>query len=70
MLVFQAFRVHPPLPLASASAILAIVAREQPVAACMMALQDWPAFSMLAMPALRSVSSGRPLYRACLKRGT
>ena len=50
-------------------AILAIVARLQPVAACIVD-RLWPAFSMEAIPALRSVSSGRPLYRACLERGT
>jgi hypothetical protein len=37
-------------------AILAMVARLQPVAACML-LQDAPASIMLAMPALRSTSS-------------
>jgi hypothetical protein len=41
-------------------AILAMVARLQPVAACML-VQDCPAAIMRAMPSLRSASSGRPL---------
>jgi hypothetical protein len=40
--------------------ILAIVARLQPVAACM-ELQDWPVLIMRPMPSLRSASSARPL---------
>jgi hypothetical protein len=39
-----------------------MVERLQPVAACI-AFQDWPASSMAMMPALRPVSSTRPLYR-------
>jgi transposase len=38
----------------------AMVARLQPVAASIVP-HDWPAASMRSMPALRSVSSGRPL---------
>jgi hypothetical protein len=41
-------------------AILAMVARLQPVAACM-ELQDWPTAIISAMPALRSTFSARPL---------
>jgi hypothetical protein len=40
----------------------AMVERLQPVAACI-AFQELPASSMATMPALRSVSSMRPLYR-------
>lgn len=43
-------------------AIFAIVARLQPVAACIV-LQDWPAAIMRPIAALRSTSSARPLYR-------
>jgi hypothetical protein len=35
--------------------------RDRSAAELEMVLQDWPAASMLAMPTLRSVSSGRPL---------
>jgi hypothetical protein len=42
-------------------AILAMVARLQPVAACM-ALQLCPDLSIDAIPALRATSSTRPLY--------
>jgi len=49
-------------------AILAIVARLQPVAACIVD-QLWPAFSMEAIPALRSpASNGVPelsIYCSC-----
>jgi hypothetical protein len=54
----------PPLPQAACClkrlAIFAMVARLQPVAACI-ELQDWPAAIMRPIPSLRSVSSGRPL---------